>query len=547
MGFPEPEPEPKVLVAIQQQQEQEPAGASDGSIASRNKRKGSPPCQQGLVAHGSVASPGKRKGSPRPCQQDYVAHGSVDLRTDLNRTARGEDESSQGGPAKDYSGPHLPEDIWCHIHSLMPLRDAARAACVSRAFKFSWRCYPKLTFSEETLGLDGHVNRNADARAFTTKVDHILEKHSGVGIKTLELLGALDYNAKDRSYLDKWLQMAITPVLEELWLYLSSVNNKYEFPCLVLSHGNAASLRRLRLSNCTFRPTVGPGCLRSLTILSLLQVRITGDELGSLLSSSFALERLELRHCEKISCLMIPCLLLRLNYLEVLYCKNLRIIENKAPNLTHFTLVECKSLQVQLSHLASSQMKSVFMDCPGVIGYIRASSMPNLQSLIIYSSEMVDAPMSSKFLHLKYLNIILRRGSFSLSYDYLSLASFLGASPSLETFILDVWEPRMEHVSASTDLSEPREMPGHNHDKLKNVRIDGFYSTKSLIELACHIVHIATSLESLILNTRERPREVFYFGTSRENILKSRRALVAIQTYIRPKVPSTVQFLVLEP
>lgn len=59
----------------------------------------------------------------------------------------------------------------------------------------------------------------------------------------------------------------------------------------------------------------------------------------------------------------------------------------------------------------------------------------------------------------------------------------------------------MEHVSASTDLSEPREMPGHNHDKLKNVRIDGFYSTKSLIELACHIVHIATLLESLILDT----------------------------------------------
>ncbi|XP_044447441.1 F-box/FBD/LRR-repeat protein At3g26920 isoform X2 [Triticum aestivum] len=473
MGFPEPEPEPKGLVAIQQQQE--PARATDGSIAWRNKRKGSP-CQQGLVAHGSVAS-----------------------------LARQEDESSQGDPAEDYSGPHLPEDIWCHIHSLMPLRDAARAACVSRAFKFSWRCYPKLTFSEETLGLDGHVNRNADARAFTTKVDHILEKHSGIGIKTLELLGALDYNAKDRCYLDKWLQMAITPVLEELWLYLFSVNNKYEFPCLVLSHGNAVSLRRLRLSNCTFRPTVGLCCcLRSLTILNLFQVLITGDELGSLLSSSFALERLELRHCEKISCLMIPCLLLRLNYLEVLYCKKLRIIENKAPNLTHFTLVECKSLQVQLSHLESFQMKSVYMDCPGVIGYIRvklAPSMPNLQSLLIYSSEMVDAPMSSKFLHLKYLNIILRRGTFSLNYDYLSLASFLGASPSLETFILNVWELRMEHVSASTDLSEPREMPGHNHDKLKNVRIDGFYSTKSLIELACHIVHIATLLESLILDT----------------------------------------------
>lgn len=51
---------------------------------------------------GSLASQAERKGSV--CQQD---------------------ENSLGGQIKGHSEPNLLEDIWCHIHSLMPMRDAA--------------------------------------------------------------------------------------------------------------------------------------------------------------------------------------------------------------------------------------------------------------------------------------------------------------------------------------------------------------------------------------------------------------------------------------
>jgi hypothetical protein len=61
----------------------------------------------------------------------------------------------------------LVQDILCHIHSLMPLQDVARAACVSRIFLDSWRCYPKLTFTNKTLGLKRNKRRRADiARDF---------------------------------------------------------------------------------------------------------------------------------------------------------------------------------------------------------------------------------------------------------------------------------------------------------------------------------------------------------------------------------------------
>lgn len=89
--------------------------------------------QQILAQNGSTASSvSKRKGSP--CSEDGYA-------------------DSQAAKILGYSTPVLPEDIWRHIHSLMPLRDAARAACGSRAFLCSWRCLPNLIFNEDSLRL----------------------------------------------------------------------------------------------------------------------------------------------------------------------------------------------------------------------------------------------------------------------------------------------------------------------------------------------------------------------------------------------------------
>lgn len=51
---------------------------------------------------------------------------------------------------------------------------------------------------------------------------------------------------------------------------------------------------------------------------------------------------------------------------------------------------------------------------------------------------MVTTPMAAaKFINLKHLEIYLG-GDLSEGYDFLSLVSFLDASPVLETFILAV-------------------------------------------------------------------------------------------------------------
>ena len=79
-------------------------------------------------------------------------------------------------------------DILRHIHSLLPMRDVARAACVSHAFLCSWRCHPNLTFSSAASGMNKKASENDEiARDFSKKVDRILRNHSGIGVKKLKI------------------------------------------------------------------------------------------------------------------------------------------------------------------------------------------------------------------------------------------------------------------------------------------------------------------------------------------------------------------------
>jgi hypothetical protein len=229
----------------------------------------------------------------------------------------------------------------------MPMRDAAQVACVSKAFVRSWRCHPNLHFSKETLGLNkrnnflaaiaisnnpGHASvsdtggrhmssgdqllnewkyQNGEiSRELNTLVDRILRNHICIGVKSLKFCFPSPVHNKDGSHLnhlETLLSTIVKPGIEELHLLLP-MDAKYNFPCSLLSGGTGDQLRCLFLACCHFHPAVGFGCLRSLIILKLTMVNITARQLGRLLFSYFALEQLELRYCNEIVHLKIPCL-----------------------------------------------------------------------------------------------------------------------------------------------------------------------------------------------------------------------------------------------
>ncbi|KQJ86199.1 uncharacterized protein LOC100838046 [Brachypodium distachyon] len=290
----------------------------------------------------------------------------------------------------------------------------------------------------------------------------------------------------------------------------------------------------------------------------LNMVRITGNEIGWLLSNSLALERFTLNGCSDIYRLKIPCNLRRLSYLEVVYCSELKVIESEAPNISNMRVIARFHLQLLLGG-AASPVKHLFMYFPGSVRYTCAklsSDTPNLETLYIESTkEMVNRPMvSSRFLQLQYLKIHVIMDN-SPRYDYFFLVSLIDASPSLTTLLLDVSQQRMEHVSIFEDPTELRQMPEQMHGKLQNVQFSGFSSAKSLIELTRHILGVSTSLKKLVLNTRPG-RNVYVrpdhkigkcFGMERNHVVEAIRAAMAIDIYIRPKVPSTVNLCVQAP
>ncbi|OEL36449.1 hypothetical protein BAE44_0002532 [Dichanthelium oligosanthes] len=469
----------------------------------------------------------------------------------------------------------LPEDILRRIHALLPMKDAARAACISRAFLGSWRSRPNLTFREEIFGLNKNAAAGVDTtmdlmyildrcsqnditRDFINKIEHILQNHSGIGVKALKL-ELYHCNGIDSCYIDGWLHAAVTPGIEEFTLIGPGViKSNYDFPCSVLFDRGLNSIRFLQVSYCAFHPAVDLGCLTSLTQLHLCAVRITTDELELLISKSFSLECLKLVYCDEITRVKIPCLLEQLNSLQVIGCHRVRAVESYAPNLFTFHLdgilvpisfgnpLQVKNLEVSFAY----EVNVVSYACTNLL-----SMVPNVEAVTIHSPHEIDNTpmMPGKFLHLKYLHVCFGLVASSPAYDHLSLISFLDASPSLETFILSVTENRTDHGLVFGEPFHPRQVLGYRHENLKSLKINGFSSERSMVELVYHILENAPSLEGLTLDTTNGAARCYLGNPGKctkmldDRFVEARKALLAVRTYIAGRVPRGVKLSVVEP
>ncbi|KAJ1257666.1 hypothetical protein BS78_10G013200 [Paspalum vaginatum] len=305
----------------------------------------------------------------------------------------------------------LSEDILHHIHSLVPLRDAARAACVSRKFLRSWRCFPNLTLNWETLGLNMNEGTSYErAKKLTNGIHHILENHSGTGVKTLKLQVRPCGDVITANHLDSWLQPVIKSGIIELALDLPWNHSlEFKFSCSLISSA-ATSLQSFSLSYCSFHPNLTIGCLRNLTNVCLILVYITEEELGCFFSCTISLEKLEVNQCDDITFLKIPSYLQKLSVLRVFLCRNLKIIEINAPKVSTFLF---RGPRIKISISNSYQLKSVTMNGQCYYGMYQYaltklhSIASNLQTLnLVSAKEAFNLPVSpNKFLHLRNLGI----------------------------------------------------------------------------------------------------------------------------------------------
>nr|XP_034597710.1 FBD-associated F-box protein At5g56370-like isoform X1 [Setaria viridis] len=483
--------------------------------------------------HGTEVST-RMQGVP-PCQPGDISGGSQDA-------------------APLFELDKLPEDILCHILSLLPLPDAARAACVSHRCLRSWRCFPNLTFNQKTFGLKLNEGTSyARAKKLVDRIDHIIQNHSGIGVKTLKLDVRCCAKVITAGHLDSWLQATIRSGILDISVELPQhLMLDYNPPCSLLSCAGS-SLQSISLFSCAFHPTLRIGCLKSLKSVCLNLVHTTGEEIQCLFSGAISLEYIELTNCNETTFLIIPSHLQELSTLKVYKCTRLQTIEIYAPNLTTF-LFSGPPMEILISN--SSQLKYMTMHgvyYSGMIQYAQTklqSIVSKLQTLTLSSSEETfNMPVLPGFLHLKRLKIYF----CGTGYDYFSLVFFLEACPALETFFLSTGEyvfGRQDTIPQdfNADSLHIRRIPGFHHASLKKVSINQFFSSKSLIELTCQIVENTSSLRYLVLDTTSGfdPRGTCK-GMNMHAIRKAHCAVEAVERYIVGKVPSTVKFKVLEP
>ena len=267
-----------------------------------------------------------------------------------------------------------------HIHSLVPLQNAARAACISHRFRRSWRCFPNLAFDLETLGLnkDKHVEYEERAKNVLDRVHNILQNHSGIGVKTLKLNLCACRNVITAYYVESWLKRFVKPGIMELAVKLPS-DLDYNFSCSLFSNEATSSLQDLFLSSCDFRQTSITDCWRSLTSVRLRSVRITEEEFGCFLSSTFALEKLWLWSCDEMVILKIPSLLQQLSFLEVSHCRMVQMIESDAPKLSTFSYV---GPPIKISFGDSCPVKNMTVNSSAYSGIVQfaRTSLPSIAS-----------------------------------------------------------------------------------------------------------------------------------------------------------------------
>jgi hypothetical protein len=268
----------------------------------------------------------------------------------------------------------LLQDMLHHIHSLIPLQDAARAACVSRRFLRSWRCYSNLTLDNRTLGLTDDKSEESETH-YINKIDKILNNYSDNGMKVKTLKISLLYcKSVSASYLDRWLQIAVKSGINELSLTMPySIKEKYCFPYSVLFEETTTSLiESLYLSECSFHPIQTLGCFGRLKSLDLIYVHITEEGLQKLLSKSSGLERLQIHSCSEIICLKLPCTLQKLKFLTIITWHKMQVVQISAPNLSSFRYYGCP---LEISIRDPSQLKDVYLtsfDSSRILSYGRA-------------------------------------------------------------------------------------------------------------------------------------------------------------------------------
>lgn len=438
----------------------------------------------------------------------------------------------------------VPENVLFMILQLLPLRDAMHTSILAQNLLRAWRFYPNLEFTTKVLGLNKRVHKERRRAKFVRCVNSIIRHHAGTGVKSFVIRHNLS-NHKYANYLDRWIYFAVSSGAKELTLDLRPRRVihriQYTFPSSNFAAPQPTCVEHLKLCYCYLRQPTSFSGLRNLRTLDLSVVYITQEDLESLLSSTPSLEQLKLSQCPQIEHLKISEMLCKLNHLDIRLCP-LNTLEIRARNLVTFDYSgwsNFKTVICEASLLKEARFELIAGDAADYALSQLAPLMPNLETLYLVGYTQMIIPArdpTNKFYSLKRLE--MKMDMSSRKHGLLCLVSFLDAAPSLETFIVHLYE-KLVFYGEETALRrlEKREP----HRKLKVAKLSGYAGTKSSIELALHILENSTALECLTLDPRLDKFAYKYIYSDVVSEVTWRLYHLFISKYLRKSVPSYVK------
>ncbi|KAF8722411.1 hypothetical protein HU200_022526 [Digitaria exilis] len=312
-------------------------------------------------------------------------------------------------------------------------------------------------------------------------------------------------HSKHADHIDGWVNFAIASRTKEFVINLSgrpkstyfrelSCGNKriareepYNLPSQLFSPNNGSYLQCLELRTVSLQlPSDFKGFL-NLKSLSLVDVRITDEDVQSMLSKCELLEFFEIAYCRMVTRIRMLDSLDRLKHLVVDICPKLREIElNCSPTTLKLTNISIVLLAYQssLSYI--------------VTGFPSSSPRVETLTLLSYEREKTMVPVGPfKFTYLQNLRLELVISDYDIrKTDVLDYAYLLKIAPFMETLELAMWMMG-PHRPYCKDDGELRIGLPHKHAYLKSVRISGFFGHKDQVELALHILRSSIALEKM--------------------------------------------------
>uniref|UniRef100_A0A803LNQ7 F-box domain-containing protein n=2 Tax=Chenopodium quinoa TaxID=63459 RepID=A0A803LNQ7_CHEQI len=408
---------------------------------------------------------------------------------------------------------NLPHDIMVHILSLVDIKSAARSSLVSKRWRYVWTHLVNLVFEapesydfsprQLIKGLD-----DTQVEKFCTMVNKVMTANCATFLNSFRICFPLKkptsngidnrlnflYHLRNSNLgdINKWIEFALTKRVRNFELNLSDfqgniVVNSYTirkdfFLVRPVYNDHLYTLQSLHLEGLNMDGPVLENVLAYCLNLECLTARSLRYH-SSPSRSSFDYTQNQHRHLVVSS--------LKLKYLEICHCFDIKSLKISAPKLTSFTyFANYGSIEVEYTNVPSL-VNVTFGDhyCFHILHnlHLLSSFSHQLEKLAIHWNQVNRVAYG--------LNVILRN-------NLLDLKSFIEKCPMLHTFKLELWPLSKQAVpmSGQRDVTINYEM--HKHNQLKVLEIVGFDGSASLAEFVFCVTQNAPMLKKIICDYR---------------------------------------------